>query len=381
MLLLAACSGGESPKPAPVEPTPAPEVAPTPPPATPAPGAGESKVLELDATGGGAGAPAGTNFILPAGSQATATAGKLSDGSTGFTLSVQAAGDALVCAQAVDVGSTLGVKARLKVSGIRPGPQDWMGMNLEVRARDATGALISPPGGRYVLLRNLRQDMDWADVTADAAIPAGATRAEVCFRFVSSTGTLEVDRMELTGTGGAGGATAEKRWDLDQPGGTAGAPAGAAFFLAPGTEGATTKVGDLGGASGFNLTVTKPGNALACTEPFPAAGKMEAKGRARVKEIAAGGGAYSGFTAEIRSYDATGGLVPAPGSQYIPLNVWKQPGDWQEFQVGFTAPPGAVTGKVCVRFVESTGSADVDWLAVAGGAPADAVTDAAPATH
>lgn len=371
-LSLLACSGS-APEPKPVEEKPAEPapVAPTPPPAPAA--APSGKVLELDATGGGAGAPAGVNFILPAGAAATATAGPLSDGSTGFKLAVDAPGDALVCTQATEIGPAFSFAARMRAT-VKPGPQEWMGLNLELRARDNSGALISPAGGRYVLLRNLRADADWATVEATAPTPAGATKGELCFRYVNSTGAVEVDRIELRGVGGGGGL-AQIRWDLDGPGGENGAPSGAAFYVPPGVDGVKATAGDVGGATGFALTVDKPANALACSVAFPATGKMEASGRVKVTKVQAGGGQYAGFTAEVRSYDAGGALVPGPGSQYIPLNVWKAAGDWSEFQVGFTTPAGATTAKICTRFVDSTGAASVDWLAVSGSAPAPAVAE------
>lgn len=367
LALMLACST-EEPNPAPAEPPAAPP--PEPPPAAPA-----ATVLELDDLGGGGGAPAGMNFIVPAGSDAELVPGTVGDGATGFRMTVRAPGDALACTQPVDVNGTLGIRARLALSEVRTGGQPWMGLNLEVRARDASGALVSPPGARYVLVRNLTAPLGWGDVDGTAAIPPGAVRAEVCLRFVGATGTVEVDRIELHGTpmsATAGGT----RWELDQPGGENGAPLGASFLVPPGTPGAETFAGDLGGARGYRLAVRKPSNALVCTEPFPVAGTMRGRGRVRLTEAQAGGGAYSGFTAEVRSYDAAGALVSPPGSQFIPLQVWKVPGAWAEFEVPFTAPERAATARLCTRFVESTGVAEVDWLGVAGAE--DAVAEGRP---
>lgn len=369
LALFLACSKEEpAPAPAPAEPPAAP--APPPPAAAPA-----AKVLELDDLGGGGGAPGGMNFIVPAGSDAELVPGKVGDGGTGFRMTVRTPGDALACTQAVDVGGTLGIRARLALSEVKTGGQPWMGLNLEVRARDASGALVSPPGARYVLVKNLTAPVDWGDVYGTAAIPPGAVKAEVCFRFVNATGTVEVDRVELHGT--AMTATpAGTRWELDQPGGENGAPLGASFLVPPGTPGAETFAGDLGGASGYRLAVRQPSNAVVCTEPFPVGGKMLGRGRVRLTEAQAGGGAYSGFTAEVRSYDAAGALVSPSSSQFIPLQVWKAPGAWAEFEAPFTAPERAATARLCTRFVESTGVAEVDWLGVAGAG--DAVAEGQP---
>ena len=107
-----------------------------------------------------------------------------------------------------------------------------------------------------------------------------------------------------------------------------------------------------------------PANALVCTKPYATGGKVSARGRLRARAVDAKGGAYQGFTAEVRSYGADGALVPGVGSQYTPLRVWKAAGDWEEWEVAYTAPPNAATDKVCFRFVEATGKADVDWVAV-----------------
>lgn len=361
-LLLTACSGGQTtpaepsvptePPPAPAAPAPAPTVPPA-----------AATVLELDAAGGGAGAPAGVNFILPAGVDAEAVAGPLSDGSKGFRLTARTPGDALVCTGALDAAGQVGVKLRMAVKGLVAGPQDWNGLTVELRPRDAAGALVSPPGARYVTVQNLRADLDWTEVSGQASLPAGAVKTEVCVRFVQSSGTVEVDRIEIAGAGGSGGAE-EVRYDLDLPGGGAGAPMGAEFFLPPGTAGVRTNVGDVGGAKGFALEVDSPANALVCTKPYATGGKVTARGRVRVRAVDAKGGPYQGFTAEVRSYGAGGALVPGVGSQYTPLRVWKEAVDWEEWEVAYSAPPGAATDKVCFRFVEATGKADVDWVAV-----------------
>lgn len=364
LLLALACNRSEPP----AEPAPTPPPAAVPPAPEPAPTTTVgARILELDAPGGANGAPEGTAFIVPAGAAAEVAAGALAGGASGFRLAVKGPGDALVCTQPVDVGASLGVEARVRVSELVPGAQDWHGLNVEVRARDAGGALVAPATGRYVLVRNLRENADWYDLQGTAAIPPGASRAELCFRFVESTGVVEVDRIALTGV--VGGETvavaAGTRWELDGPGGGGGAPQGATFYIPPGTPGVRTHVGDIDGAKGFSLEVDAAANALACSDPFPITGKALGQGRVRVRAIQAGSGPYQGFTAEVRSYDPSGGLVPGTSSQYLPLKVFKATGDWSDFSAPFTPPPGAATGKVCVRFVESTGAVDVDWLGVA----------------
>lgn len=158
----------------------------------------------------------------------------------------------------------------------------------------------------------------------------------------------------------------ETRWELDAPGGGGGAPLGADFFIGPDVVGATTFVGEVGGAVGFSLALTRPSNAVACTVPFPVAPKMKGRGRVRVRSVQPGPGPYQGFTAEVRNYDPKGVLVPGPGSQYIPLQVWREPADWVEFDTAFTPPDHTTNAKICLRFVDATGEVDVDWLGVAG---------------
>jgi hypothetical protein len=62
------------------------------------------------------------------------------------------------------------------------------------------------------------------------------------------------------------------------------------------------------------------------------------------------------------------------------VQVWKAPtADFAPFGKEFTAPEKATTAKICLRFAESTGSADVDWLGVTTES-APAVADEAPVT-
>ena len=170
--------------------------------AAPAPTAG-TKVLELDTPGGGAGGPAGTNFILPPGVQAQATAGDLGDGIKGFRLKVDAKGDALVCTQALPFPTTGTVRARLRVSEITPGAQNWNGFVFEMRSRDAQNGLVSPQGSRYTTLHTYREKLEWTDFDTTVSQVPGAVKSEFCVRFVESTGVAEVDRIEVIPDGAA----------------------------------------------------------------------------------------------------------------------------------------------------------------------------------
>lgn len=167
----------------------------------------------------------------------------------------------------------------------------------------------------------------------------------------------------------------ETRWELDAPGGGGGAPVGADFYIGAEMVGSSTYVGELGGAVGFTLTVTRPSNAVACSQPFPVVPKMVGRGRVRVRDVQPGPGPYQGFTAEVRNYDTKGVLVPGPGSQYVSLQVWRERSDWVEFGVPFTPPEHTDNAKICLRFVDATGEADVDWLGVSGVALGPAVAE------
>ena len=274
-LLLLACSGGPTNPPEPTVPT---EPAPAAPPpaataAAPAPTAATPPtVLELDAAGGGGGAPAGLNFILPAGVDAEAVAGPLSDGSKGFRLTARSPGDALVCTSALDAAGQVGVKLRMAVKDLKAGAQNWNGLTIELRPRDAAGALVSPPGSRYLTLQNLRADIDWTEVSGQAALPAGATRTEVCVRFVQSSGSVEVDRLEVSGVGGGGGA-AEVRYDLDLPGGGGGRPWAPSSSSRRGPRGCTRTSGTWAAPRASRWRWTAPRTRWCARSPMPRVGR------------------------------------------------------------------------------------------------------------
>lgn len=357
---------------------------PAPPPTTTepsavAPSAGESVALELNAPGGGNGAPEGLNFIVPPGTQAETFTGKLSDDSQGFRLAAKAAGDAVVCTQPILTGTTAHVKTRMKVSDVAPGPQPWQGLNVELRSRTAGGDLVSPQGSRYTLIKNFREAGDWTEWEADVAPAPGAAKAELCYRFVNSTGTVEVDRLEVLAPGvpvaaapanGAEGATAatgpEVRFELDAPGGGNGAPQGFDFII-PDPTGIAASSGDVGGANGFKFDVKKAGNAVACSQFVPVGPRAVAKGRVKVEKVETDARPWTGFVAELRAYNSAGGLVSAGSTPYVTVTTFKQPGEWQEFAAPVAVPGGAVSAKLCLRFVESTGVAAVDWVSLQQG--------------
>ncbi|MDP2308815.1 MAG: hypothetical protein Q8P18_22530 [Pseudomonadota bacterium] len=370
LLSLLACSGGDTADIA--TPPPPPVVAPptivTPPPSS----GGAARTIDLDAPGGKGGAPAGAAFIVPSGTQAELTAGPLSDGSTGMKLVASAEGDALMCTESVQLGPQVTFGTRMKVSAITPGTQAWQGLNVELRARDASGGLISPPGSRYVLLRNERAPSEWTEWEAPIVVPEGAVQGEFCYRFVNSTGTLEVDNVVVKGALGgptdapaAGGAAAPTgpvtRWELDLPGGGGGAPEGFDFLIPPGTPGTSAVAGPVAGGTGFTFNVSQASNSLACSQLFPVSANNRARARVRLSDIKTDARAWTGFVAEVRTYDGANALVSPSGSQFTTIGTLKTSGDWVELDKGFAAPPGAASGKLCFRFVESTGSVEVDW--------------------
>jgi hypothetical protein len=373
IFVLLACSGSEptgdvkTPEltPPPVEPPPVVEA--TPPPPT----GGASRMFELDNGGGMAGAPEGAAFILPGGVNAEVTAGPLSDGSKGMKLVAKAEGDALMCTQATPIGTQTTISARMKVSDVKAGPQPWMGLNIELRARDGVGALVSPSGARYVVLRNERAASDWQEWEAPITVPPGAVNGELCFHFVNSTGAVEVDRVVFNSPDATAAAVdpaapaapagPKTRWELDTAGGGFGAPAGFDFLVPPGTAGAALTAGPIKGGTGFTFAATAVSNTLACSQAFPLTTSNRVNAHVRVPEVKTDARVWTGFVAEVRTYDATGKLVSPQGMQYVPVATLKAPGDWQDIGASFAAPAGATSGKFCFRFVESTGSAEVDW--------------------
>ena len=393
---LAACSGSSIPPNAPTLPANPNAAHPAPVnPALPMTSAGPT-TFGLDAPGGMNGAPDGMNFVIPDPAAAQAAIGTLSDGSMGITLTASAASDAVVCTQTRRLAPTVNVKVRLKVDEEQPGAQPFMGLNLELRTRDEAGSLISPAEGRYTTLQVVRDAGDFTTVEGQGAIPAGATRGEVCLRFLESRGKVEVDSLTVEGLLPQVDAPAAekippptKRFELDEPGGGAGAPVGADFYIPKDAVGVTARAGAIDGthASGFTFEVTQPGDALVCSSPFPVAGggTMWAQGSARVRAVGADGRAFTGFSAEVRAYDAKDQVVAGPHGAFLPVRVWKAPtvgvaGDPELSPFGkeVVVPAGAVNAKICLRFAEATGAADVDWLGVTQAAAPHPTVPASP---
>lgn len=391
-LLALGCSGSNSgagvgtpaagPDPA-VGPAPAPVLVP----ATP-PGPATLREFSMNTPGGLHGAPDGLNFVIPDAVSAQASTGALSDGSVGFTLTATAPSDAVVCTQPKAMAPSVGISARLKVKAVEPGPQPFTGMNVELRARDDAGSLVSAPGSRYTVIQNFREIGEFTTVQATIPLPPGATRGEVCFRFLESTGSVEVDSLAIDGllVENVATTTAQlppptKRFDLDEPGGGSGAPAGADFFVAKGAVGVTTHVGAIDGthASGFSFDVSQPSDALVCSHAFDVVGgeNVWPQGSLRVRSVSADTRAFTGLSAEVRAYDAKDVVVSPADGPFVPLQVWKfpTPGPAGTPELGpfgkeITVPTGAVTAKICLRFAEATGGVDVDWLGVTQSAPA-----------
>ena len=330
--------------------------------------------VDLDVAGGRNGAPLDAMFVLPVGLGATGTMGVLSDGQArGVVLTVPKRGDALVCTVPFPIGSASLFRTRARLAEIQSGTLASDGLNFELRARDASGTLISPATTRYALIENVQSAGDWAEWEAEVATPAGATQGEFCARFVGSTGVVEIDFMEVRPPGTAPGSAAAattvgalptvvKRWEFDAAG-PAGAPEGFTFIVPPGSKARTT-VATFGDAKGFSFGVDKPGNALACSERFAVGGTQTVKARLKLDKVKADARAWTGFVTEVRTWDAGGTLVSPPSGQYTVIDTARTKGAWREIDVPFAAPAGATEGSVCMRFVESTGAASVDWVSV-----------------
>jgi hypothetical protein len=340
--------------------------APVVPDAPTAPVTGESKALELDFAGGLNGAPYGMAFFIPPNTQATAASKVLSDGSEGFELVAIAPGDAVACTQPVKVIGPFTVGARQRVASVEGVSQSWTGAQAEIRARRDDNSLVEVPGTRYLPIRHTQAATDWESWEQRVEPPPGATKVEVCWRFVGTTGTLEVDRVQLVSEGvplPPPVPVVSLDWDLDEVG-PAGSPEGFDFLIPPGTQGVALTARD----GGIRFEVTKAGNAVTCSQPFSVAPGMLFRGRMRLRELGTDARTWTGFVAEVRSFDMIGGLASPAGMPFTTLQTWKATtGDWVEFENAYAPPRGAVTGKLCFRFVESTGEADLDWVAVGPG--------------
>ncbi len=377
--------------------------------------------LDLDVAGGAKGAPAGLVFHFPPGAGVDAWTGPLSDGSKGFHFEVRSESNAVVCTPDLPLAGLSRLETRWRVISVDPGPQNFMGVNLELRNHGADGSLISPETGRYSVLKNIRTAGDWLTTAVVVNPLPGAVTGEFCFRFVRSTGTIEVDSL-LIGTGpalpGDEAATAIAaapeaaastsvgvapeadgtcppcpclttpdappppksdgntkvelpatvsggggRWTLDEPGGTHGAPAGFDFLLP--SSGAEASIGELGDAVGFRLkTTVEVSKAAACSLDFVPTPKMAAYGRVRVTELQRQEKGGAGFATEIRAWAVTGELLSPSTGKYVRVHTAQVPAGWVEFKKVFEVPKGAVKARICTRFADAMGTAEVDWLAV-----------------
>jgi hypothetical protein len=330
-----------------------------------APETGESLAFELDFAGGLNGAPYGTAFFIPPNTQAVAASKVLSDGSEGFELVAEAPGDAVVCTRPIKVLGPFTVGARQRVASVEGVTQSWSGVQAEIRARRDDNSLVEVPGTRYLPLRHTQTATDWESWEERVEPPPGTRKVEVCWRFVGTTGTVEVDRVQLVTEGvplPPPVPVVSLDWDLDDVG-PAGSPEGFDFLIPPGTQGVSLTAAD----GGIRFEVSRPGNAVACSQPFSVAPGMLFRGRLRIPELETDARTWTGFVAEVRSYDMIGGLASPPGMPFTTLETWKATSDWAEFEAAFAPPATAVTGKLCFRFVESTGLAELDWVAVGPG--------------
>lgn len=327
---------------------------------------GESKALEMDFAGGTNGAPYAMAFFIPPGTQAVATAGALSDGSEGFTFTATAPGDGVVCSQPIGVAGPITVSARQRVTTLGAVAQAWHGAQVELRARTEGGVLVEVPGTRYLPLRQVNAAGDWESWEQRVDPPAGSRKVELCWRLIGTTGSIEVDRATVVSDGvplPLAVPVVSVRWELDTPG-PSGVPEGFDFMLPPGTRGASLVTE----AGAIRFETTAVSNALACSQPFSVAPGMLFRGRYRLRDLQTDARSWTGFVAEVRTYDMIGGLASPAGLPFSVLQTWKAPTpDWAEFESAFAPPTGAVTGKLCFRFVESTGAVDLDWVAVGPG--------------
>lgn len=341
----------------------------------------ESRAFEMNFGGGGAGAPYGVNFFIPTGTVATATTGPVGADREGFTLTVPQPGDAVVCSASVRMRDRVHLSGALSLTAVSPTAEGWTGFDLEVRARDEQKQIVSPAGARFVQVQHLREPTDgFVDWEADVELPAGAVQGEVCWRFVKATGSVEVDRLVVESPGvpvPVAPPIVAVDWPLDEPGGAGGAPLGFAFLIPPGTLGADLALyrepasaperptpGEQGVERGVRMAVTQAGNALVCSDAFSVAPGMTVRGRVKVESVQTDARAWTGFVAEIRTYDMVGGLASAGATPFTLLKAWKTPGEWEDFDAPFAPPAGAANGKLCFRFVESVGVARVERASV-----------------
>jgi hypothetical protein len=319
---------------------------------------GEVRTLELDAPGGIGGAPEGMAFIVPPGAQAETFAGDLGGGVQGLRITTKAPADAVACTQSLAMSGTVFVKARVRVPAVTPGAADWQGATVEVRARDANGGLVSPPGMMFTPVQVVRAPTDWEDVQGKITVPAGATKGEVCFRLVLSTGTMEVDRLmviapKAAGVSSAPALVAATPAPVSPTPAPVSPPAPVVAALAPSAVGSA-------GPHGLVLDAPSVSSGVSCSGWLPASKAITVFGTLTVSTQEPAAPDWSGIVVEAYAQGAGGPLIPFSGAPYLPLRARTMVGS-ETFSERWTPPKGAQQVKVCVRYASAAGTAAVDW--------------------
>ena len=336
---------------------------------------GTLKELSLDAAGGFNGAPEGMTFIVPPGGSSTAEFTTFSDGNKGARLTVKAVGDTLVCTQSVPLGPQAFLRARLRVPEIAPGGGSWMGMNAELRTRDDRGNLVSPPGLMFALVKNIREPTpEWSDVDAKLAVPAGATQGELCFRFVLSTGVVEIDKVAIVsrrdGAQVVAAAPAAAQAVAAPASTTLVSTAAVAPAMPPVTTTAPTVTpvtnsvapsGSDGSSRGFTLRVDQRASSVACTKWVVSSAAVTVFGTVDINSVNAEAVDWSGLAVEAYARDVNDKPVTPGGVPYSPLFVTTHSGLGQKFSVSWKPPLGSTRVRLCARFSDAAGNAAFDW--------------------
>ncbi|MEN9786474.1 MAG: hypothetical protein RLZZ299_1738 [Pseudomonadota bacterium] len=330
---------------------------------------GEIRTYELDEPGGAGGAPQGMVFVLPPDADAAVQAGDLGDGARGARLAVRRHSDALLCTTAVPMGGVAMVKARLRVPAVEAGARPWTGMNVEVRARDDSGTLVSAPDAPYALLRNVRSPGDWTDVTQRLFLPSGTTQGELCFRFVLATGVVEIDRIQIvapkpvTPAGPAPAPTAPPAPAVLTTPAETSPPAGAvdvadvAAPIMPATPSADAD------RRGRQLAVSAPEawSGAACSAWFPSRRNLRIEGDISLTALTASAPDWSGIVIEAYHQDAGGMALPAGAPPFVPVFAATAAAMDPHFVVRHRAPPRAARSRLCARYASAAGSVTIHW--------------------
>ncbi|HNH48935.1 MAG TPA: hypothetical protein PKY30_17965, partial [Myxococcota bacterium] len=107
--------------------------------------------------------------------------------------------------------------------------------------------------------------------------------------------------------------------------------------------------------------------AATCSDRFSSGQRLIVKGRVSVSDYQSNGKKNSAFVVELRNFDAEGKLVTKANVRFQRLFTAQTVLEWFDFAKDVIPPEDAVASRLCVRFVESTGVAKVDWLSVTGG--------------